>query len=43
MIARRELLQSLAERLDQPEGLDWDALGEGKRDAWPAPPERYEP
>jgi len=35
---RRELLAQLAQRFDEPgdTGLDWDALREGKRRAWPS-------
>jgi hypothetical protein len=35
---RRELLQRLAERFDDPAtaGIDWDALRESKQRAWPA-------
>jgi hypothetical protein len=40
---RRELLQRLVQRFDEPSGFDWDALREGKRRAWPAPPEHYGP
>jgi len=34
---RRALLESLADSFDDPEtaGIDWDALREGKRRAWP--------
>lgn len=34
---RRELLESLAERFENPEGagIDWDWLRESKRHAWP--------
>lgn len=35
---RRALLEQLAQRFEEPEntGLDWDALREGKRRAWPS-------
>jgi len=34
---RRELLEQLAQRFEEQgdTGIDWDALREGKRDAWP--------
>jgi hypothetical protein len=34
---RRELLEQLAQRFDEPgdTGIDWDALRESKRHAWP--------
>jgi hypothetical protein len=36
---RRELLKGLAARFDEPtadSGIDWDALRQSKRDAWPS-------